>query len=306
MPEPDYDIDELTGSMVSEPPVIDVLVKSWIAELDTVYSAIQTTGLRFKLETAGANDDGTNDLDDIFGPIFHIKRFAGETDLDYRARLIVHTRVLMGSGTIPNCEAIIDSLIGVPGGSTIESRWPGVNHITFKDITTLKAAQTALDKIERVLPSMLAAGMSYDMLFAIDEYTLSLILKCNAEKSYDLESYVQDSRFFDYDLDAKLVQDHSQTYLLDMYAKTSRIRTYNVRCGVFLYFMSLPYTLDALLKCDASIDYSLTARFTRNGARTYSLVALMFEDRSASYDLRAYLQRVQRKFYHIEAGFEVT
>jgi hypothetical protein len=299
--EPTYDIDELIGSGESEPPVIDVLIKSWIAELDKVYSTIQTTGMRYKLESA----DG-GDLDDIWGRIFHIKRYALESDDDYRSRLIVHTRVLMGSGTIPNCEAIIDSLLGLPGATEIESRWPGVVHIGFRDINALRLAKLSKAKIEKLLPVVLAAGMSYDMPFCILEYTLDLLLKCNSNIDYIIDACLQGIRWSDYDLDARFVRGHSQTYNLVAYMQKIRSRQYSIRRGIMMFQRAASYDLDAVMRTAQSTDYSLTAKFTRFGYRSYTLTARIKQDRDTAYSLALYLSRQQKAFYGLSARFEVS
>lgn len=277
MPEPSYNIDELIGPIESEPPVIDILIKSWVAQLDIVYSTIQLTGLRYKLDSAQGDD-----LDDIWGRIFHIKRYASESDDDYRSRLIVFTKVLMGAGTIPNCEAIIDSLIGIPDAVSIESRWPGVLHVRFMDVQSLKLAKLAEEKIERIAPLMIAAGMSWDMLLPIVDYTLDPpILKCNSEKTYDIDVLMQGGKWGDYDIDARFILPQSTTYSLNSYLKTNRISSYSIMRGIMRFPKSTSYSLDALMQIYQS------------------------SDRSAPYSLNAYLQREQRHFYALTARFEL-
>lgn len=301
MPDPEYNIDELIGPNESEPPVIDVLVKSWIEELDKVYSKIQLTGMRYKLESAEGSD-----LDDIWGRIFQIKRYASESDDDYRSRLIVHTRILMGSGTIPNCEAIIDSLIGYPGGTNIESRWPGVNYISFRGINELRSASASKTKIEKILPLMLAAGMSYEMPLPISEYIISLILKCNPSTSYEMDAMLQGIKWFDYDISSKFARTVSIVYNLNAYLQKSRFSQYNLYRGLMKYIKSMRYSVGAYVLKDRSTEYNLGTIFLVVRHRPYNLSARMKSDMSQDYSLGAYVQRKTKKFYTLTALVEVA
>lgn len=299
MPDPEYNIDELIGPNESEPPVIDVLVKSWIEELDEVYSKIQLTGMRYKLESAEGSD-----LDDIWGRIFQIKRYASESDDDYRSRLIVHTRILMGSGTIPNCEAIIDSLIGYLGGTNIESRWPGVNYISFLGINELRSASASKTKIEKILPLMLAAGMSYEMPLPIREYALSLILKCNPSTYYEMDAMLQGVKWFDYDISSKFARTALIVYNLNAYLQKSRFSQYNLYRGLMKYIKSVRYSVGACVLNDRSTEYNLGTIFLVVRHRPYNLSARMKSDMSQDYSLGAYVQRETKKFYTLTALVE--
>jgi len=300
MPD-EYDIDDLIGSGESEPPVIDVLIKSWIEELDNVYSQIQLTGMRYKLESAEGND-----LDDIWGRTFQIKRYASESDDDYRSRLIVHTRVLMGSGTIPNCEAIIDSLLGYPGATNIESRWPGVNYISFQSIDAMRLAKASESKIKKLLPSMLAAGMSYEISLPIYEYVMDLCLKCDMSITYDIDAMIQDTRWADYDLDARFVRPRSTTYTMNAYMKTRRSRQYAIQMGITEVMRTIGYSVGLYLSKTCDYEYNLGAILTAFRFRPYNISARMMADMEMDYSLAAYLQRVNKKFYAISAHFEAA
>lgn len=300
MPD-EYDPDELEDLGESEPPVIDILVKSYIAELDKVYSQIQMTALRYKLETAVGSD-----LDDIWGKTFQIKRYALESDEDYRSRLIVHTKVLMGSGTAPNCEAILDSLIGRPGATEIESRVPGVAYIKFADVPSLKLAANAATKINQLRAIMFAAGISSEMLLPIKEYVLGLILKCTVAKTYDTDAMIQDEVSTDYDISVRFVRPCSLSYGISGYLKKILSEEYNLQCGVMLFDHHTDYGLGAYIVITADADYGLDVYICKTMSRDYSLSARMLAYRTKDYQLRAYMQRERPRSYGLSAIFEAA
>jgi len=297
----EYDPDELEDLGESEPPVIDVLVKSYIEELDKVYSQIQMTALRYKLETAVGSD-----LDDIWGKTFQIKRYALESDEDYRSRLIVHTKVLMGAGTAPSCEAILDSLMGRPGATEIKSRWPGVAYIKFADVPSLKLAANAATKINQLRAIMFAAGISSEMLLPIEEYDLSLILKCPVDTTYDMDAMIQDEVSTDYDISVRFVRPCSLSYGISGYLKKILSKEYNLQCGVMLFDHHTDYGLGAYIVITADADYGLDIYICKTMSRDYSLSARMLAYRTKDYQLNAYLQRERPRSYGLSAIFEVA
>ena len=300
MPEDEYDIDALERYGDADPPVIDTLIKSWIDQLDFVYSLIQTTGLRYKLESAEGSD-----LDDIWGRIFHIKRFANESDEDYRSRLIVHTKILMGSGTVHACESIIDSLLDEPGATVIETRWPGMVHVGFRDIESLRLAKKSEIKIKKILPQALAAGMNYEMILPIAEYDLSLIIKALSHKDYDIRAHLQKEAWADYDISAKIAFSNSETYDISAYFLKHRDKIYQLLCGQLVVPRTRNYTIDSRLKRAYSISYNIDARLKNDKRiKQYRADARLQKVMSSLYTLASRIQRNRKYFYGLAATVE--
>lgn len=300
MPEPEYDIEALEAYGSSDPPVIDALIKSWLDQLDYVYSLIQTTGLRYKLGSAEGSD-----LDDIWGRIFQIKRYTQESDDDYRARLIVHTQILMGAGTTPNCEAIIDSLLGTTGATEISSRWPGIVHVEFRDVSCIKLAKAAESKINKILPLAIAAGMTYEMLLPIVDYTIHLMIKATGSNEYDLSALYQKWTETDYDIGAKIVVPRESTYTINTYVQRFHERSYVLRRGLMKFDFYVEYALGLLMERVGVYSYSMESRITKDGSKSYFIDCRMKSDRVVPYNLVGYLQRERHSFYGLSAIVEV-
>lgn len=154
----------------SAPPVIDSIAYGLAQRFDYLQQGIQAFALFNKIEFAKGESDGfLPSLDDVWGKIYSLPRRTGESDHDYRVRLQTYTKVLTGSGTTPNTEEVLDFLIGVPGGTQIESRWPAQALIGFTSVDAMRLASAKQDLLNSVLPGMFAAGVDYSLqLYYLD------------------------------------------------------------------------------------------------------------------------------------------
>lgn len=294
MPEPPtYDIDELLQNSDS---AINVLLKSWITELDNAYIKIQLTSYRYKLETAVGSD-----LDSIWGRIFEVKRRGGESDDDYRSRLIVHTRVMTGSGTAPNCESVINSLTGRPGGSIVESRWPGRALFLFRNMDDARAAKRIRDRLERIIPEMIAAGISWEMPFLFEDYDITGYFKKRVKKTFTIRAHMQQKRFDDYDLGAKIVLRRTLGYSLREYVLKRRSKTYKLDRGKISFKRSRQYTIRARLVKRRSVSYGIRGIFWKRCQKQYTVAAYLKTVHDRQYDFRTYMQRGRRGQYMLSA-----
>jgi hypothetical protein len=162
----------------SSPPVMDTIYRGLAQRFDWLQQGIQAFGLFNKIEYA----QGT-DLDDHWGRIYDLPRLTSETDYDYRIRLKNYVRVLTGSGTIPATQAVLDSMIGLPGETRIESRWPARACIDFRSVDGMRAARARLSLINSVLPGMFAAGVDYELLLPFLDVLLVAYVQGDAEKT---------------------------------------------------------------------------------------------------------------------------
>jgi hypothetical protein len=159
------------------PPVMDTLAVGLAQRVDWLQQGIQAFSLFNKIEYATGESDGfLPSLDDVWGRLYDLPRLTGEDDYDYRARLQTYVKVLTGSGTVPNCEAILSYLIGIPGGVTISSIWPARALIGFKDVDAMRQARARRTLLDSVLPGMFAAGVDYELIIPyIDSYITATV-----------------------------------------------------------------------------------------------------------------------------------
>jgi len=141
------------------PPVMDTLVYGLSQRFDWLQQGIQAFALLGKIEYAKGPE-----LDDHWGRTYELPRLAGESDIDYRIRLKTYVKVLTGSGTIPNTQAVLDVLIASPGGTRVTSLWPARAIIDFNHVDAMRLARARLSLLNSVLPGMFAAGIDYELI----------------------------------------------------------------------------------------------------------------------------------------------
>jgi hypothetical protein len=163
--------------ITSVPPVMDSISVGLAQRFDWLQQGIQAFGLFNKIEYAKGSD-----LDEHWGKIYDLPRLTGETDEDYRVRLQNYVRVLTGSGTIPNTQAVMDSLIGFPGGTRISSLWPARVLIDFNSVDAMRLAKARRTLIDSVLPGMFAAGIDYELILSFLDCYLRAAVRGDTEK----------------------------------------------------------------------------------------------------------------------------
>jgi len=192
---------------VAPPPVMDTIAVGLAQRFNFLQQGIQAFGLFNKIEYNKGQD-----LDDNWGAIYDLPRMTGETDADYRARLKTYARVLIGSGTTPNTEQVLDTLIGIPNGSEVESRWPGKAIITFSTVEAMRAAKSKTTLLNSVLPGMFAAGVEYEYLTPIQDFSIEAAIRGDATQNTFIRAAIQTDQELSLGIDALIAYGR----LLDM------------------------------------------------------------------------------------------
>ncbi len=96
--------------------IINAVLWSYARASEELSQAISMMGLRLQLPYAVPED-----LDLYWSRILRLKRRYGESDEDFRERLATRLAIMKSSGTKSECEAILDHILGLPGGSRLET-----------------------------------------------------------------------------------------------------------------------------------------------------------------------------------------
>ncbi|MDM7913151.1 MAG: hypothetical protein QUS09_08650 [Methanotrichaceae archaeon] len=164
----------------SVPPVMDTIYHGLARRFDYLQQGIQAFALFNKISYAKGSSETENSilpsLDNVWGKLYDLPRLTGESDDDYRMRLQTYVKVLTGCGTIPNCQEVLDFLIGFPGATRITSLWPARALIDFTDVQAMRVVRSRISLINSVLPGMFAAGVNYELLLPYhDSYITATI-----------------------------------------------------------------------------------------------------------------------------------
>jgi hypothetical protein len=118
---------------------------------------------------------GDEELDNAWGLIYDLPRISEEDDTSYRDRLKTRTNILNSSGTKANCESIIDNVIGEES-SSVDVCWPSNVKITFDTISAMRIAKEKLTTLNILIPQMLAAGVTYDLMLPFVDLYLDIVM----------------------------------------------------------------------------------------------------------------------------------
>jgi len=154
-----------TADMILSPVTSNDARSNWIItpqllayanEFAYIMSLTYKMGLMRRIEFATGED-----LDDVWGKIYGVRRRYGEGDEAYRKRLQIYLLQLAGSGTKAAIEEIISIIVGRANSCRVDTYWPGYCRIYITDSLARVKARANLDLINLVLPETLAAGIDY-------------------------------------------------------------------------------------------------------------------------------------------------
>ena len=255
---------------VTPPPIMDTLAYGLSQRFDYLQQAIQAFGLMGKIEYAKGTD-----LDDHWGMMYELPRLTGESDDDYRARLQTYTKVLTGSGTIPNTQAVFDFLIGIPGGTRVYSRWPARAMIDFNNVDAMRAARANLGLLNSVLPGMFAAGINYELTIPFQDCYIRAAIRGDAELPHFVRAAVQIEREISCGIDALI--GFCGEIDADIAAAIQVER-------------SLTATQRAAIRSERTLEYIQRAAIRGEPSLPSNILAAIMSQRELSYSLRAAVQ----------------
>jgi len=227
--------------VTSIPPVIDSISVGLAQRFDWLQQGIQAFSLLNKIEYAKGSD-----LDDNWGQIYDLPRLTGESDDDYRARLKNYVRVLTGSGTIPATQAVMDSLIGWPGGTRISSLWPARVVIDFTSVDAMRAAKVKRTLIDSVLPGMFAAGVDYVLIIPFADIGIRAAILGDAERAAGILAAVATEKELSCGIDALVAYSRSMLSYLRAAVRTERDGYLPIRAAVRAERLLEPAVLAAI------------------------------------------------------------
>ena len=175
----------------SVPPVMDTISVGLAQRFDWLQQGIQAFALFNKIDFATGQRDGfLPSLDDVWGRIYDLPRLAGESDEDYRTRLQTYVKVLTGSGSVPNCQAVLDIVIGLPGTTRITSLWPARVLIDFTSVDAMRRARARQELINTMLPGMFAAGVDYELIIPFLDVGIKAAIQGDAQLPINIRAAI--------------------------------------------------------------------------------------------------------------------
>jgi hypothetical protein len=232
--------------------VVNTLLHCWAEQVDRVWRTMETMSYSMKIDSASGSD-----LDDFWGVTYDLPRYYEESDEHYRLRLKNYTNVLTSGGTKPNCESVLDQLIGDTDSSEITTSGKAKVRITFNTDYGMRSARDKLTLLNNVIPKMLAAGVSYSIYIPFIDYYTDMLLKGMADCPYTVG------------MSAK-VPDKTYAYVLN---------------SIFVNRYTETYDMDALILNPFNFDYLLGMKLSKGFDKSYSEDAILSKGLDATFDL---------------------
>lgn len=159
--------------------VIDTLLKSYIYEFDKVLRQLQLMHLRHRLDLATGTD-----LDEEWGKVFQLPRYADEPDDVYRKRLQLHILMILACGTAPGCEEVLGELVDDPGSVRVESEWPATVRVHFDTDRAVRNADYYRGMLEYLRTRLFAAGVNVVYHITYADLVADIVLKGTVETEF--------------------------------------------------------------------------------------------------------------------------
>jgi hypothetical protein len=276
--------------------VINVLRESWSRELDIVYQKIQMMVYDLRLDSATGSE-----LDDLWGAIYNLKRRTNESDLSYRNRLTNYSNVLIGCGTKSSCEAIIDNILGINNSTNIQPIYPAKARIEFDNPDSMKLANTNISTLNYMIPSMLASGISYDIILPYKEYYMDILSQRTEYYSCVCNVFVQKCDIISsfYDMDILSVFNRNITVSIDTLILTHKLIRYDSNVWIECHkLIEIPIDMLLTKNCitQISVDVLLKGTLYKNW---YSDVLIYKQNILKNISLNTIIMMSRRSRYNM-------
>ncbi len=218
--------------------IINAILWSYGRAFEDLSQAISMMGLRLLLPYAIPED-----LDMYWSRILGLKRRYGESDEDFRERLATRLAIMKSSGTKPECEAILDHILSLPGASRLET-YPGEVLVCWNSYTAMRMAQAKYPAIKEALDDMIAAGISWITFFPWTAMQIDTNLFGPQHTSFEIATDLSGRKYQLYllrtdlfnqgslseDIDACLEEGHQTFHRIDarLFAQRSKSQPINV------------------------------------------------------------------------------
>ena len=266
--------------------IINAIIWSCGRATEKLSEAISLMGLRLLLPYAT-----TDDLDIYWSRILNMKRRYNESDGDFRRRLTVRLSIMKSSGTKPECEAIINNILGMVDSVDLKTYWPAEVRVNWNSINAMKAAESNYAVIKEALDGMLAAGVSWSTAFPYKEYNLDANLIGKHLEPYSIDAKVSKEKSWPYLHRVDLLDQNSASLDLDACVETTH---------------PCQQKMDALVRADKAESELLGVFISLTKPSGYDVDAVLKQKRSKNQEMDARVAALKSGYYRIDMLAEIS
>ena len=264
--------------------IINAIVWSCGRATEKLSEAISLMGLRLLLPYATSDD-----LDLYWSKILGMKRRYGESTEDFRKRLSTRLAIMKSSGTKPECEAILNSLLGMTNAVNLKTYWPAEVRVEWNSFWAMKNAEANFSVISETLDEMLAAGVTWSTSFPYKQYNLDVFLVGKHSAYYSIDAGISKEKYCSYLLRTDIFDMGSTNYDLDINLETVHGATER---------------LDALVRADKTKVVHVDAHIEEPHDESYLVDSILKQKKTKSYEVDSISEAMRSGVYRIDGVAE--
>jgi hypothetical protein len=264
--------------------IINAIVWSCGRATEKLSEAISLMGLRLLLPYATSDD-----LDLYWAKILGMKRRYGEGTEDFRKRLSTRLAIMKSSGTKPECEAILNSLLGMTNAVNLKTYWPAEVRVEWNSFWAMKSAEANFSVISETLDEMLAAGVTWSTSFPYKQYNLDAFLIGKHPANYSIDAGISKEKYCSYLLRTDIFDTGSTDYDLDTNLEAVH---------------GLTERLDALVRAIRSKTELLSANISEPHDKSYQIDGVLKQKKTKSYEVDSISEAKRSGVYRMDGMTE--
>lgn len=239
--EAEYGVSVKIRILPGTRPVVSTFVKTLAYQVADIHTRLATLDLSHKIDYSTGSD-----LDNRWGKLYNLKRFAGENDVQYRKRLKTYVLSQVGSGTMETCKKVLDEVVGKVGSTEISIYEPGKIYVRWKYVDAIRFAMENQFLVEYALQRTLAAGIDWQVYFGIADYWMGYGSAGSGECLFRIRTGIRSTCAHEYyaDLVAVYTRQHAYTLNASMWNIISRGYSFD---SILKFILRNEYLLDVVI-----------------------------------------------------------
>jgi len=271
--------------------IINTLLDSYVDQFNKVLQKIYAASGNMKIEYASGEA-----LENRWGKAYNMPRKPGETDTEYRNRLLSYERAVLGSGTYWSVKSMLD--FATKGNSTKLKITPGRVLIYFDSDEQRRNAAAILPSLDDVLYASIAAGVIGQIYINFKDIDMDLLIKKpDAVKQYNMNFAAAARLTAEYGANIMAIKRFSKEYDLSLIVWKTCMKV--LPCSVILRkTCTEQYQIDLLAKKLMYVTYQARAAvLKKNIGAQYMEKMVVRKQMARPYNMRMAVSLRFIKFY---------
>ncbi len=250
--------------------VINTLQDSYIGQYNKFLQTVEASKVSLKIESAAGYD-----LERRWGRAFDLPRDPGETDTQYRSRLMSYMSSVVGCGTKSAIKAALNVATG--GQKARVDSYPGLIRVNFDSDFQRRAAFERRTTIEKILNFSVAAGIQWILYLPFKDYRMNILLrKERLDKNYNIDMLLERKGIsISYAMDLIICSVRDKSYTMDTLLEKTCSKNYSMFMGLKRIGLN-PYEMDTrLLKKSITVSHIMDLRLMKICSKIYYMKMIL-------------------------------